>query len=396
MIKRQFPTSTVEIDLKALRHNVQVMTERVEALPGATKKKESGEHSPAAKRTREMKRTRKIMAIIKRDAYGHGLRQVAKALEDHVDMFGLATVDEGIDLRMTGIRTPILILAAPNEQTAAAYVTHNLTATISDEVHFSMLMDGTRYHLEFDTGMRRLGFRPEEAPRVRQQALLHQRLICAGIFSHYATSQDPGSPIVHEQNQAFQEVLTHFSEVSLRHMSNTGAALFYGGTIHDEEDGKGHGIEHFSMVRTGIGLMGYAAGLTKPSGLHPVKTWRSRIVQTQEVRAGESVSYGATWRAERDGFIGVVPVGYADGIPRALSNRLEVSIQGKRYPIAGVVTMDYIMVDLGEERIMPRTEVTLLGGDAMDATEWATLAGSNVHEILTNAGREAERIYLHE
>ncbi|PTM20424.1 MAG: alanine racemase, partial [Bacteroidetes bacterium] len=338
-----------------------------------------------AKDSQSTPRHRKIMAIIKRDAYGHGMRRIAKALEDWVDMIGLATVDEGIDLRMAGVRKPILILAAPNEQTAAAYVTHNLIATISDEVHFSMLMDGTRYHLEFDTGMRRLGFRPEEAVRVRQQAMIHRRLVCAGIFSHYATSQDPGSSLVAEQNRAFQQVLTHFPEVSLRHMSNSGGILFYGGHI-----------EHFSMIRTGIGLMGYGAGHTQPGGLHPVKLWRSRIVQTQEVRAGESVSYGATWRAERDGFIAVVPVGYADGIPRALSNRLEVAIHGRRYPIAGVVTMDYIMIDLGEERIMPRTEVTILGGEAMDARDWAELAGSNIHEILTNAGREAERIYLHE
>lgn len=359
-MKQHFPRSTVDINLSALLANQAQLQQLVQAgAPG-----------------------RQMMAIIKRDAYGHGMRQVARALEDRVDAFGLATVDEGIDLRMAGIRKPILILAPPDEQTAAAYVTHNLTATISDDVHFSLLMDGTAYHLEFDTGMRRLGFRPEEAEQVRRLAVMNQRLTCAGIFSHYATSHDPGSAMVHEQHRQFKEVLTHFPEVKRRHISNTGGALFYADT------------DLYDMVRVGIGLMGYGAGNEKPVGLTPVKTWRSSIVQTQEVKAGESVSYGATWRAKEDGFIGVVPAGYADGIPRALSNKLEVSIEGRRYPIAGVVTMDYVMVDLGRERLLPRSEVTLLGGDAMDAVDWARLSGTNVHEILTFAGHESERRFI--
>lgn len=351
-MKNHFPNSYAEIDLQAISRNLNELK----------------------KRTSE----KKILFVVKCNAYGHGAVQVARHTEPDVDWFGVASVDEGIELRMGGIKKPVLVFEVPTGRTAAAYQTHNLTATVSDFPHFSILMDGTKYQLNFNTGMNRLGFSSEDAEEVRKIAVANQRLICSGIYSHYATADDPGSTGVDIQLDRFKKVLDHFSEVPLVHMSNSGAAVHYN-------------LHSFDMIRTGLIPLGYTAGRVQPDWLKPVLTWKSRLVQIRKIQAGESVSYEASWTAKTEGYIGTVPVGYGDGVPRSATNRLKVLIDGALYPVVGNITMDYIMVDLGDKKLPSETEVTLLGGDAWSAAEWAVVAETNVHEILTrlSGGRMA-------
>lgn len=313
-----------------------------------------------------------ILAVVKCDAYRHGALKVSKAIEKEVDWLAVAHIDEGIELRQAGIKIPILVFGVPNYDTAATYVTHNLTATVSQPSHFSILMDGTSYQINFDTGMGRLGFRPDDAASVRQLAVANQRLICSGIYSHYATADDPGSEFVITQNKRFEKVLSHFPEVRLAHMSNTGAIVNY------------PELNHFQMIRTGLGMLGYNSGVTQYEWLKPVLTWKTKISQVRPIDEGDVVSYSSTWKAPRNGYLATLPVGYGDGIPRSLSNKLNVFIQNKFYRQVGNVTMDMIMIYLESDRLAVDSEVILMGENAWNASKWAIHAGTNVHEILTN------------
>lgn len=354
-MKNHFPNSIAEINLNEITINIEELRSR---------------HPQ-----------QKLLVVVKSDAYGHGAVRVSKHIEEKTDWFGVASVDEGIELRMGGIKKPILVFGVPTAQNAAAYVTHNLTATISDKTHFSMLMDGTSYHLNFDTGMKRLGFDPSEAEEVRKLAVANQRLICSGIYSHYATSDNPGSEFVLEQNRRFKEVLKNFAEVNMVHMSNTGAAAFYD-------------TDHFSMIRTGLIPLGYTAGQTHVDWLNPVLSWKTKLVQVRRVNKGEGVSYGHSWKAPEDGYIGTLPVGYSDGVPRSIANNLTVFIDGKGYQSVGNITMDYTMIYLGSEPLKNSSEVTLLGRDGWDAGKWADHAGTNTHEILTGITDLVARSYV--
>jgi len=344
-LKNHFPSSYLEINLNAISQNIEAIKQRV---PG-----------------------KQFLAVVKCNAYSHGVVQVSKHIQDQVDWFAVASVDEGIELRRANITKPVLVFGIPTYKNAAAYQTHNLTATVSHISHFSILMDGTSYHLNFDTGMGRLGFSPDQAKEVRQQAVLNQRLICSGIYSHFATADDPGSDFVKEQHVRFSELIKHFEEIPLKHISNTGAATNYR-------------IENFDMIRIGLGMFGYNPGETRHNWLKPALNWESKVGVVRRIKKGDTVSYGATWTCPQDGYLATIPVGYGDGIPRALSNKLKVAINGKLYPQVGNVTMDYIMVFLGDDNVSPETDVTLLGGDALNAADWSELAGTNVHEVLTN------------
>ncbi|MFU8813147.1 MAG: alanine racemase [Balneolaceae bacterium] len=317
-----------------------------------------------------------LLFVVKSNAYGHGAVQIARHAESHVDYFGVATVDEGIELRMAGVKKPILVFGVPGAQNAAAYGTHNLTATVSDVTHFSVLMDGTRYHLNVNTGMNRLGLAPDNLEEVRKLAVANQRLVCTGIYSHLATSDEPGSKEVVRQHQQFSDIRSQFAEITTAHLLNSGGIAFYGD------------LEPFEMVRTGMLPYGFTPGKTQPDWVQPVLEWRSKVVQLRPVRKGDGVSYGHTWRAERDGWLATVPVGYSDGIPRALSNRLKVFINGKQLPQVGNVTMDYIMVYSPEKPCIVGEEVILLGGEAESAASWAQNANSNLHEIFTRLSGE--------
>lgn len=342
----------------------------------------------------------KLLSVVKADAYGHGAARCALVLDTLVDWFAVASVDEGIELRMSGVRKPILILGVPEDRTAAAFVSHNLTATISHPSHFSVLMDGTRYQINIDTGMRRLGITPDHYREVRTLAVLNQRLICSGIYSHYATADDPDSPMTELQHERFEHALREFPEIPLRHISNASGLLYHDLPLH-------------GMVRVGLPMWGYLPGDPAKAAtsvlprhretidrLRKVLTWRSSIVQTRPISKGESVSYGATWVAPEDGFISTVPTGYADGIRRGLSGRLKVLVfepgndDPLMVPVVGRITMDYVMLYHPDRPLNVGSTVEFIGNHGMDASVWANDLETIPYEILTGITRRVPREYL--
>lgn len=349
-----YSESTARIDLASLEQNLEFL------------KRKSGKD--------------KVMAVVKANAYGHGVTDIAGFLEYKVSQFAVATIDEGIQLRKSGIESPVLVFGTPKIEYASVYKRFNLTATISQTDHFSLLNVGTKYHLNFDTGMRRNGFYANEIEDVNLNISKYRGLICSGIYSHYATADDPGSDFVHEQFILFKNIRKRFPDDLQAHMSNSAAVIHYD-------------VDHFDMLRVGLGLLGYAPGNIQSDDLLPVLNWETKVVLVRRIEKGDRVSYGGTWTAPRDGLIATLPVGYGDGIPRALSNRLEVQIDGDYYPVVGNITMDFCMVFLGNNKIKTGSTVHLMGSRGWRANIWADQSGSITHEILTGLTPRIKRIY---
>lgn len=350
----QKTNSTVTVDLPRILSNVEKLTDRIQDET-------------------------RIMAVVKADAYGHGAVEVAGALEPAVGAFAVNDIQEGIELREEGITKPVLVFAVPEQSHASKYRLHNLTATISAEEHFDLLPNGTSYHLNFDTGMGRLGFSPDKARRVAELVSDNRQLFCTGIYSHFATADDPDSEQVFGQHEMFREIRSYFPENISAHIANTGAISFYE-------------LEQYNMVRLGIGMYGYAPGETEISNLRPALRWKTRLVQVKTIRAHQTVSYGARWKAPNDGFLGVIPVGYEDGLKRSLSGQAFVRIEGMEFEIVGNITMNYSMVYLQNKTFEVGTEVELLY-EGNDARDWAFKLDTIPYEILTSIAPKAKRTY---
>jgi alanine racemase len=352
----RYPNSRAEVHVDRLHHNLKVLRGGVADAVSS-------------------------MAVVKADAYGHGAVSLARRLTDRVEWFAVANVDEAIELREAGIENSILVFGAPTGKSAGAYRKYNLVATVSAFEHFDYLQKNTRYHLNFDTGMGRYGFLPEQTSEVKTAVQKNSHLIAGGIYSHFATADEPHSDKVHRQLDCFREIRSQFSTDLLTHMANSGGAAFYKQS-------------HLDMIRYGIGLYGYDPGPVKIDGLQPVMDWKSFLAQVKPIRKGMTVSYRATWQAPYDGYLGVVPVGYADGLPRNLSHKLEVLIDDTAYPVVGIVTMDNIMVFLGEDQLKSQTEVRLFGKDGFTAQDWAEKVGSISYEILARLTPRVKRVYV--
>lgn len=352
MIKKS--NSTVRVNLSHLKKNVESLKQN---LDNATL----------------------VMAVVKADAYGHGAGEVALSLEPQVDAFAVNDIHEGIQLRETGINNPVLVFEPLQKSLVLEYESYNLMATISSEEHFEMLPAGAAYHLNFDTGMGRLGFHPSQAQRVAALVEEHPNIRCKGIYSHFATADNPGSDLVEKQHRRFEKVRSHFSEELTTHISNTGATAFYKNKQYD-------------MVRLGIGMYGYPPGNTDIEGIEPVLSWKTRLVQVKRIEAGEAVSYGARWKAYEDGFIGIVPVGYDDGLKRCLSGNLFVKIASKSYQVVGTITMNYSMIFLNKDRYSAGEEVQLLYSGST-AGDWAQKIDTIPYEILTGINPRIPREY---
>jgi alanine racemase len=347
--------STVFVNLENLKQNVELLSNFLDA-------------------------DTRIMAVVKADAYGHGAVPVAEALEPMVAAFAVNDIHEGIELREQGITKPILVFEVPEKDEVAKYRVHNLTATISSKEHFEWLPNGTSYHLNFDTGMGRLGFAPAEADKVAKLVNDNMELFCTGIYTHYATAENPGSQLVTEQLQKFEKIRKYFPQKLATHVSNTGATVFYE-------------VDQFNMVRLGIGMYGYSPAETDIEGLKPVIQWKSRLVQTNQITANSPVSYGAHWKAPIDGYLGVIPVGYEDGLRRNLSGNVSVRINSKIYDVVGSITMNYSMIFLRDDYYEPGTEVDLLYKQN-DAHDWAEKLNTIPYEILTSINPKIPREYI--
>lgn len=338
-----------------------------------------------------------VMGIVKADAYGHGLVPVARYLAAQgVDHLGVAFLEEGVALRRAGITIPILVLGGIFGPQLSEFFAHDLEITVSStdklrlvEAAAETLGKRARIHLKIDTGMERIGVHSETCGPFIAAAVASRWCEIRGVYSHLACADDPDSPMTGEQVQRFGEACAHFDRLGapmpVRHLANSG------GVLHFPE-------AHLDMVRPGILMYGV---YPDPAALHtvavePALSLRSQVVYFKVVRAGRSISYGATYRVEQDSRVVTVPIGYGDGYPRGVSPRGRVLIGGKRYPIAGRICMDQFMVNIGWDSAYNEDEVVLIGrqGDeAISAEDVAGWTGTIAYEILTGLNQRIPRTY---
>jgi len=341
-----------------------------------------------------------IMAMVKSDGYGHGVEFSAQAFgETGCTKFGVAELLEGVQLRNSGCTSEILIFLGFAPSATDFLFSHNLTPVVflKDDIHTiathaARLKKRTDIYLKFDCGMSRLGFKPDDAQDLVSLIEDLDYLDFKGIISHYPCSDDRASC---NSERVFTQFLRIVESVGKEHipvcsLCNSGGTLYLQNT-------------HGEMTRVGISLYGYypdgdegrAAWQGEP--LKPAMSFISRVLQVNEVSAGSGVSYGHTYRAERDMKLAVLPVGYSSGYPRLVSNRAEVIIRGKRVPIRGRICMNHCMADVSEVgNVEPGDEVVLLGSqgsETISADEIANWAETISYEILCSLGNNNQRVF---
>ena len=325
----------------------------------------------------------KIMAVVKDEAYGHGILPIAKHLSKQVEWLCVARLQEGIALRESGIKIPILVFEIPEETHGKIYKEYSLTASISDLSTFEILEEGTEYHSNCDTGMRRLGISPEEYEEVYNKFKEFDKLICTGLYTHFATADEPSSKSVEIQLSRFKKISPKFPNSLMRHTANTGAIFYY-----QDLD------LQFDAVRPGVCLYGYLAGNSESSDLDPIIEWKSHVMQVRKVREGESVSYGEAWVAPKDGYVGTIPLGYSDGIQRLLSGKFQVEINGECIQQVGRISMDYFGVFSESPSFTKGDEVSIFNGANLNPKVWANVLNTIPYEITTSLSQRIERKYL--
>jgi alanine racemase len=359
-----------EIDSAAIAHNVETLARW---------------SAPAA-----------LCVVVKADGYGHGAVETSKvALAAGATRLAVALAEEGAALREAGIDAPVLLLSEPPVSDAPVVVDQRLEPTVYTEEGIAALAAATSrhtpvpVHLKVDTGMFRVGCAPGDAVRLAKEIAADDRLRLASVWTHLAVADEPDDPFTAEQLARYRDVLTAIEgtgiEVPMRHAANSAGALAHPGS-------------HFDMVRSGIAVYGIApsAPLAGVVELRPAMRLVSTVSHLKVVPAGSAISYGRRYAVERPSHIATVPIGYADGARRALSaTGGEVLIGGRRRPIAGTVTMDQLMVDLGDdESVDVGDEVVLIGrqgAEEITATEWADRLGTIGYEVVCGIGGRVPR-----
>ena len=374
-LRRPSSHSWVEIDLGSIRHNVRAIKEFI---------------GPQ----------RHLWAVVKANAYGHSAVPTATAaLEAGADGLAVSCLNEAAELRVdAGIRAPLLLLA-PGEPRAAAWVVRLdivQTACYEDMVEAlsqaaQRLEKPGRVHLKVDTGMGRLGVRPERAAEFAAFIAARPGLRLEGVFSHLATAEAEDPSYASLQFTRYQEAVSAIAEAGIspgmRHLANSAATLRFPEMLLDG-------------VRAGLLIYGIRpeAPDLAPLELRPALSWKTQVGFLQWLPAGCAVSYGGTYVTPRERLVGVVPVGYADGYPRQASNRSQVLLRGRLCPVIGVVCMDHMMIDAtpaGKPTV--GDEVVLLGrqgNSVITANHLAQWASTVVHEVPTVIGRRVKRVYL--
>ncbi len=360
--------TVVEISLPSLRHNLQEVAQRVGAAA--------------------------ILAVVKANAYGHGAIPVSQALlAAGAHQLGVSTMEEGLALRDAGVTAPILVMGGvydiPTVQQS------NLTPVLlsRDAIETAARLADPRtvplrVHLKVDTGMSRLGVTPEEA-----LALLRSdwppNLHLEGVMSHLASADEPDGGPAEEQLARFRSFLDAIQTAGLKvptaHIANSAAILRFPSS-------------RFDLVRPGLMLYGYSSGPMPSADLRPVLTWKTRVIQVKRVDKGQPVSYGGTFIAPRPSTLAVLPVGYADGYSRALSNKGRVLIGDRPAPVVGRVCMDLTVVDVTDHlAVRPGDEAVLLGRQgsaAITADDLAAWQNTISYEVLCQIGPRVTRVYL--
>ena len=357
------PRAEVVIDLAAFRRNVAVLAGLADRTGAAT------------------------MVVVKADGYGHGAVDMGRAaLTAGATWLGACSLAEALALRAAGITAPVLSwLDLPGEDFAAgvaadvdiSVASTRMLRTIAEAA--SRVGKRARIHLKIDTGLSRNGCQPADWPALVAEAAATPDVHVVAVWSHLACADEIGHPSISLQAERFDTAYRQALAAGLaplRHLANSAALI----TRPDL---------HFDLVRPGIAAYGLNP-VHVPLDLKPVMTFRAGVALTKRLPAGEGVSYGLTWTTPRDTTIALVPAGYADGVPRSLSGRMEVVIGGRRLPVVGRVCMDQIMVDCGDLPVQEGDEVLLFGpGDQGEPTarEWADLTGTIDYEIVTGMHR---------
>ena len=339
----------------------------------------------------------KVMAVVKSNAYGHGSEVVSRELEKSgADYFGVFNLNEALTLRKAGIRAPIFmflplsgdnIVIAVDNDLEMAVVSVDSAKEISDNA--GKTGKKAKVHIKVDTGMIRLGIDWEKAPNALMEISRLPHLEIIGLYTHFAASCSKDKRFANLQLERFNRIVkqTGKGNIPLIHAANSGAAL-------DMKD------TYFNMVRTGIMLYGYyPSGETSGSiPLKPVMTFKSKVIQKKNIKKGTSVGYDCTFTAGEDTTIVTVPVGYSHGYRRAFSNNAEVLIRSRRYPVAGNVSMEYIMVNVGNDNeIQIGDEVVLFGkqgDDIIDLAELSKRCNTIPYELLTQLSYSVPKVYV--
>jgi alanine racemase len=341
----------------------------------------------------------KILSMVKANAYGHGAAAVARTLADAgSDAFGVATLEEGIELRQTGIKEPILVVAGIYEAQLADVFAQGLTPVAHDLARLSDLEKAVRdqgttldVHVKIDTGMGRLGLVAAECENWIGALKDLKAIKIAGVFSHFSHAESVEGDYTQRQLAVFKQVIERLRAEdtcpALVHFANSAATI----TLP---------AAYFDMVRPGIMLYGVYPSpvMANQISLTPVLAWKTKILQLKKVPCGTSISYGQTFITQRESLIATLPVGYADGYSRLLSNCGEVLVGGQRAKVAGRVCMDLTMIDVTDIRnVQQGDEVVLLGrqGSAeISADQIAAWANTISYEILTSISARVPRIHL--
>ena len=346
----------------------------------------------------------KICLAVKADAYGHGaIHSSVAAIRSGVTHLAVASVQEGIELRNAGIIAPIISLSIPNLDEAKDIILNNIQPIVVDEEYIEHLNNvafslnkKAHLHLKVDTGMGRIGCRPDEAIMLAKKINEKSNLHLEGVATHFAVSDsiDPNDEsFTQRQISIFKKTIESIENEGIRiplvHASNSGATLFQ--------------KEQFDMVRIGLLAYGYSPFDEENDfneiELKPVMELLTEVVFIKQVKKGDSISYGRTWKSQKDTYIATLPIGYADGLSRSLSSKLKVRIGNEFYPIVGRICMDQCMVDIGSESNVKRWDEVCIFGPSNgiknnSAKDVANLAGTICYEITSNINKRVPRIYL--
>lgn len=341
-----------------------------------------------------------FMAVVKADAYGHGAVSVAQtALKAGASWLGVATVPEGIELREAGIKAPILVLGATyTPEQVEAIARWNLEATLCDckqALIFSDILETINFesalqvHLKLDTGMSRLGTLWQNCSEFVQLVDRLPHLNIQSVYSHLATADSPDRTVMDLQHQRFESAIALLKDVGIEvpclHLANSA------GTLSDNS-------LHYDMVRVGLAIYGFypSPHLRSTVKLQPVLEVKARVTHVKTIEKGAGVSYGHTFVAGKQMRLAVVGIGYADGVPRNLSNKMEVLIRGVKVPQIGTITMDQIMLDVSNLPDVREGEiVTVLGSEGTEqitAEDWATQLNTISWEILCSFKHRLPRV----
>jgi len=353
----------------------------------------------------------KLLAAVKADAYGHGAKEVAAALlENGADALGVALCEEGFSLRKSGVAAPILVMSYTPEPLLPAVVEHGLIQTIFSADSYQKLAEAAagqgrraEVHIKIDTGMGRLGFLPgaEAADRIAsifEEPSLH----VSGIYTHFATSDAADAGFMYEQYERYRNMLIMLKERGIpveRLVKHAGNSGMMSQTVREGFSAR----EMFmDMVRVGIMLYGLPpsaemAGVCEDLGLEPVMRLMTRISMTKVLPPGSGVSYGHLFRTERETVVATLPIGYADGYPRLLSNKGRVLVNGHEAPIIGAICMDQCMVDVTDVPgpLKSGDEVVMFGGLGASAEDLAAEIGTIGYELVCGVGKRVPRIYTY-